>query len=112
MADSASAKDNSPEVQEAVQTTGVSKDSDGMTVEFDEAEERYLVREGRFECWYEKGPKPLSNFVARIVEETIHDDGAATTRTFAIKGQTDTWDGLPEVSVDAAQFQRMNWIQE
>jgi hypothetical protein len=52
-------------------------------------------------------PVPLANFTARIVADTVEDDGAETRRVFTVEarlsGQTRRFD------VPAEQFATMNW---
>jgi hypothetical protein len=45
---------------------------------------------------------PLCNFVARVTEKLILDDGAEVSRAFTIDGKLDTGATLPTVSIPAA----------
>src|SRR2546426_4314557 len=75
----------------------------------------YRMERGCFciEKMKEYGPvlNPLCNFVARIREEIILDDGTEPKLAFSIDGQLNG-DHLPTVRVPAATFAGMNWITE
>lgn len=53
---------------------------------------------------------PLCNFVARIVEETIRDNGLERTMTFTIEGELADGRPLPRIEVAADKFGSLNWI--
>jgi len=57
-------------------------------------------------------PTPLCNFVARIVEDVEHDDGAEKTRHLAVEGKLAAGPALPRVEVPAADFPAMGWVME
>ncbi|MDP4153269.1 MAG: DUF927 domain-containing protein [Bacillota bacterium] len=54
--------------------------------------------------------KPICNFVAWCTGEKTTDDGIETKKTFAIKGKHASGRELPEIEVQAADFNNMNWI--
>jgi len=54
----------------------------------------------------------LSNFVARVVEEAVEDDGAETLRHFVIEGRLHNGGHLPRVMVPVAQFATLTWVHE
>jgi hypothetical protein len=64
-----------------------------------------MTRDGMLEV-------PLANFAARIVEQTIIDDGAERRRTFAVEGALSDGTPLPRVDVGADQFAWMKWPVE
>ncbi|HEV2378637.1 MAG TPA: toprim domain-containing protein [Terriglobia bacterium] len=55
---------------------------------------------------------PLCNFVARVVEELVFDDGVETTRSFAIEGKLENGTRLPLIRVPVAQFNGMAWVTQ
>jgi hypothetical protein len=55
---------------------------------------------------------PLCNFVARVTEELVLDDGAETTRAFMLEGQLDNGLRLPPIRVPASKFSGMTWVTE
>lgn len=52
----------------------------------------------------------LGNFTARIVEDTVHDDGAEQTCSLAVEGTLANGRPLPRVQVPAVDFAGMNWV--
>lgn len=56
-------------------------------------------------------PEPLANFVARVEEEVLVDDGAEQRRIFKVSGRTGER-RLPTVDVPTSQFNNMNWVSE
>lgn len=54
----------------------------------------------------------LCNFVARVTEELVVDNGVDTTRQFVLQGKLDSGASLPEVRVPAGRFSGMTWIPE
>jgi hypothetical protein len=56
-------------------------------------------------------PQWLTNFVVRVDEENIRDDGADVTRIYRLSGQSDRG-ALPPVNVPAARFGQMSWPAE
>jgi hypothetical protein len=54
--------------------------------------------------------RALTNFDARIVGEVEFDDGAESTRSFAVEGRTDAGERLRRVHVSAAEFPSMGWV--
>jgi hypothetical protein len=79
------------------------------------AEAGYRVQDGRLcrECGTPDGGTalvPLCNFTARIVEAVTRDDGVEQSATFAVAGQRSDGRALPRVSVDAADFGRLEWV--
>ena len=67
-----------------------------------------------FEKMTNHGPvvTPLCNFVARVVEELVLDDGVETNRAFMVEGQLESGEKLPVVRVPAARFGGMSWVTE
>src|SRR5439155_5170654 len=61
-----------------------------------------------------EGPivEPLCNFVAKVTQEIILDDGAETTRSFDIEGHLETGTPLPLIRIPASRFSSMNWPTE
>jgi DNA primase catalytic core len=55
---------------------------------------------------------PLCNFNARVVEELVLDDGAETTRSFAIEGALESGEQLPLIRVPGSQFNGMAWVTQ
>jgi hypothetical protein len=56
-------------------------------------------------------PQRLTNFTARVEEETIRDDGADVRRLYKIAGKAGE-KPLPRAEVLASQFQSMGWVSE
>jgi hypothetical protein len=52
---------------------------------------------------------PLAMFAARIVEETVRDDGAEQSVTLAVEGALADGTSLPRVEVPADEFPYMRW---
>lgn len=80
----------------------------------DDAE--YIVKSGRI-C-QRRAPQngltevPLCNFVARIVEEVVQDDGLDRHRSFVIEGKMADGRPLNSVLVQASQFAGMGWVHD
>lgn len=55
---------------------------------------------------------PLCNFDARIVADVLHDDGEEVERHISITGTLQTGQALPEITISAADFEKMNWVVE
>lgn len=76
---------------------------------------KFFVSEGGQIC-YEKEEREstsiitATNFVARITESFIFDDGQAKIRKFKIKGVVNGTDELPEIIVDAKDFNSLSWV--
>lgn len=75
---------------------------------------QYLIRDGRIcrrkQTQHGEVIIPLSNFVARIIEEVAHDDGVQVKRFLSIAGQHVDGSHLPAASVEASQFSNMRWV--
>jgi hypothetical protein len=56
-------------------------------------------------------PQRLTNFVARVEEESVQDDGAEVRRVYRVAGKAGD-KPLPKTDVPAAQFGAMNWVNE
>ncbi len=56
-------------------------------------------------------PVPLTNFVARVEEQLVRDDGAEERRIYKISGRIGDR-CLPRIDVPANQFNNMNWVSE
>ncbi len=56
-------------------------------------------------------PQRLTNFVARVEEEVIRDDGAEARRVYRLTGETKDR-ALPPTDVPAAGFGGMNWVSD
>jgi hypothetical protein len=54
-------------------------------------------------------PVPLANFTARIVEQTVVDDGAEQRRAVAVQGKLATGTSLPRYELPADQYASMRW---
>ena len=52
----------------------------------------------------------LTNFFAEIALETTKVDGRDSLKTFSVKGQLSDGKPLPEVEVNAADFDRLDWV--
>jgi hypothetical protein len=52
---------------------------------------------------------PLATWAARIVEETIHDDGAERRAVLTIEGALADGTPLSRVEIEAEQYPRMHW---
>jgi hypothetical protein len=57
-------------------------------------------------------PVQLCNFVAKVSEEILLDDGVEETRVFVVDGRLDSGEQLPRVQVPAKQFASMAWVTE
>jgi hypothetical protein len=64
-----------------------------------------LTRDGPVEV-------PLTNWSGRIVEQTVHDDGAERRLTFAVEGSLPDGTPLARADVPADQFPWMRWPVE
>lgn len=53
---------------------------------------------------------PLGNFTARIVDETVRDDGQERRVVLGIAGRLATGQALPRTEVSADAFQELRWI--
>jgi len=56
-------------------------------------------------------PVLLTNFVARVEEQLVRDDGAEEKRIYKISGQIGDR-CLPMIDVPVSQFNNMNWVSE
>ncbi len=56
-------------------------------------------------------PQRLTNFVARVDEEVVRDDGAEIRRVYRLTGETKSG-ALPPADVPPAGFSGMNWVSE
>jgi Domain of unknown function (DUF927) len=56
-------------------------------------------------------PQRLTNFVARVEEEIVRDDGAETRRLYKVIGEAGG-KALPPAEVPAASFGTMNWVSD
>ena len=56
--------------------------------------------------------RPLCNFVAKVDEEIVLDDGAETSRAFLLTGSLASGEALPAVRVPASRFSAMSWITD
>ena len=54
---------------------------------------------------------PLTNFIARVEEEVLRDDGAEERRIYKIAGRIGDRH-LPKIDVPVSQFPSMNWVSE
>ncbi|MDQ3638767.1 MAG: DUF927 domain-containing protein [Actinomycetota bacterium] len=57
-------------------------------------------------------PQRLTNFVARVEEEIVRDDGADVRRLYKVSGEAECGKALPRVEVPAASFGAMNWVSD
>ncbi|EIW19603.1 MULTISPECIES: hypothetical protein [Pelosinus] len=76
---------------------------------------KFFVSENGQIC-YEKEEKDdvkiitAANFVARITESFIFDDGQVQIRKFKIRGVVNATDQLPEIIVEAKDFNSLSWV--
>jgi hypothetical protein len=56
-------------------------------------------------------PVQLTNFVARVEEQLVRDDGAEEKRIYKISGRIGDR-CLPTIDVPVSQFNNMNWVSE
>ena len=83
------------------------------------ADQNYLVTQG---CFFrrrdtQEGPQDIqiSNFIARIIRETIYDDGAEESRSFEIEGKLaveNTSMTLPKITIPSLKFDGLTWIPQ
>jgi hypothetical protein len=66
----------------------------------------YSVREGKLVM----GEQELANFTAKIVSQTMRDDGDARSRSYTIQGSLGEGGSLPEIDVTASEFPEMAWV--
>jgi hypothetical protein len=57
-----------------------------------------------------EAPVLLCNFVARVIEDILKDDGHETSRVFKIEGKLASGQSLPMIEVPASQFAALNWV--
>ena len=70
----------------------------------------YVEHEGRI-CRNRDGfPVALCNFVARIAEEILIDDGETVAMAFILEGQLCTGEPLSPVEVSSSQYNGLTWI--
>jgi len=80
-----------------------------------ELSKKYDVVEGML-CLYKSGkdyenmPVPLCNFNAWITEEVTRDDSITRQMFLKVKGELAGGRGLPEIEVNAKEFDSMNWV--
>jgi hypothetical protein len=70
---------------------------------------RYAIEDGRMTLAGDP-PTVLSNFVARIVEEQVLDDGIEHSRQLVLAGELEDGTTLPDVTVPAADFSNLEWV--
>ena len=79
-------------------------------------ESGYLILNQQFYFFDFKGSKPseirLSNFTAEIAYETTKVDGRDSVKTFFVQGQRYDGTPLPLVEVDAASFDKLDWVTQ
>ena len=79
-------------------------------------ESGYLILDRQFYFFDFKGSKPseirLSNFTAEIAYETTKVDGRDSVKTFFVQGQLYDGTPLPLVEVDAASFDKLDWVTQ
>ena len=61
--------------------------------------------------WLGKRLLILTNFIARVEEEVLRDDGAEERRIYKVGGRIGDWH-LPKIDVPVSQFSSMNWVSE
>ncbi|TAN53739.1 MAG: hypothetical protein EPN21_00645, partial [Methylococcaceae bacterium] len=72
----------------------------------------YVEKDGCI-CRNREGePVSLCNFVARIVEQVIHDNGEVQEMTLALEGRLNTGQALPRIDVTAASFAGLAWVTQ
>lgn len=80
-----------------------------------ELSKKYDVVDGMM-CLYKSGkdyenmPVPLCNFNAWITEEVTRDDSITRQMFLKVKGELPGGRGLPEIEVNAKDFDSMNWV--
>jgi hypothetical protein len=57
-----------------------------------------------------EAPVLLCNFVARVIEDILKDNGHETSRVFKIEGKLASGHPLPTIEVPASQFAALNWV--
>jgi hypothetical protein len=76
--------------------------------------ETYCIDAARI-CWVKKTMDgemnmPLCNFISRITEDILKDNGHETSRVFKIEGTLGNGRPLPPVEVSASSFASLNWV--
>ncbi len=93
-----------PEAEQSTSTQGGGADDNGP----------YKVIGGRIHMRHygEDGIRweRLCNFSANITADVMRDDGEEVTRQLAISGRLDNDRVLPEIMIDARDFDSMNWV--
>jgi hypothetical protein len=76
----------------------------------------YGVDDGYFVHWKETNDgcvaRPLCNFVARIVNEEIYDDGRDQRNVFRIAGQLKSGRQLKEIEIPSSKFSGLMWVND
>ena len=76
-----------------------------------DAETEYCVEEGYWTCVPPgKAPFRMCNFTAQIKQEVLRDDGQEPRRELVIAGKLIEGKTLPEVTVQAAHFEKLNFV--
>jgi hypothetical protein len=74
----------------------------------------YIVKNGmichEFLVGTQRMVEPLCNFNARIVEESLHDDGIEQSTFFVLKGKVCAGPALPKIEVPASEFEKLAWV--
>jgi len=70
----------------------------------------YLIHEGKMCVEKQEIPHPLCNFVARIQEELVLDDGESEDYQFLVDGTLCDGTSLPVARVPASAFPGLRWI--
>src|SRR5215470_14489353 len=106
-----------PKIDDHIATTGATaEDVQALPREEIPPDAPYVIKDGRI-CRIRSTRDgevvdPLCNFTAFVDEEVVLDDGAETTRAFAIAGQLMSKVPLPRIRVPAARFAGMAWVAE
>ena len=80
----------------------------------DKSHEAYCLEAGRI-CWIKqtengKVEVPLCNFIARVTEDILKDNGHETSRVFKVTGTLGNGQPLPLIEVAASSFNALNWV--
>lgn len=70
----------------------------------------YEIESNQLWVFDEKGRRPLCNFVARITEEVIYDNGLEEDCLFRIEGRLGNGLPLPPVEVSSSKYPGMAWV--
>jgi len=100
--------------QQKAEADAVATEEDGESESKLRIRSGYIVKTGmicqEFLVKNQRMVEPLCNFNARIVEESLHDDGIEHSTFFVLEGKVCAGPVLPKIEVPASEFEKLTWV--